>query len=866
METTKNLLFITISYLVYKIEKLRIAICNSQITIQSQFKIQISKIRNHLICNLKPLILLFFFLAYSFLSFSQGLIAHYPFNGNANDSTGNGQDGTINGGVTDTTDRFGNANSAYYFNGSNGYIEIPHAEALDFPENEFTISSWVYSEDATTSQMIIFKGTSNTDLRYSTYFTNGLNEFRTVVGNSNNIAGDYVAEPFNQWIHVVGKYKDGILTSYVNGQENGSLSIDFTSVAPSTENLLIGKVGGDSQYMNGRIDDVRLYNRALLDVEIDSLYGKGGWTSLNQGLIAHYPFNGNANDESGNGNDGIENGGVALTTDRFGNANSAYSFDGTDDFIDVGNFDVGERNAITLSAWVYVDILSDGGHIIDRWLGTGNQREFELTFDSDDSIHFALGDNTGVLALKASSKGNISGTGWRLIVGTWDANGDGHGRIYLDGVHMGTSKNTLTEPYIITTEPTYIGGDFRYTDGKIDDVRIYNRVISESEISTLFTEGGWSSLNSGLIAHYPFNGNANDSTGNGHDGTINGGVTPITDRFGNANSAYDFDGTDGYIEIPHAEALDFPENEFTISSWIYSEDATSNQPIVVKGTTSDTRYSTYLTNAQNEFRIIVDAAGNIAGDYVSEPFDQWIHVVAQYKDGMLNTYVNGQDNGSLAYDFTVVPASLEDVFIGKLGGTDQFMDGRIDDVRLYNRALLDVEIDSLYGKGGWTSLNQGLVAHYPFNGNTNDESGNGNDGTENGGVALTTDRFGNANSAYSFDGTDDYLDLPTTDLLNGETEITYSTWIYLNVDSQNFPGIIYHTFGSNKGNGFTLNPDNTITARYTFDSDEGVQTSILQIGKWYYIASTYKGGIAKIYVNGILDNTVSITDGTTVKS
>ena len=73
--------------------------------------------------------------------------------------------------------------------------------------------------------------------------------------------------------------------------------------------------------------------------------------SLNDGLVAYYPFNGNANDESGNGNEGTGHGGVALTADRFGNAGSAYRFDGIDDFINVGDNLDQPNNNFSISVW-----------------------------------------------------------------------------------------------------------------------------------------------------------------------------------------------------------------------------------------------------------------------------------------------------------------------------------------------------------------------------------------------------------------------------------------------------------------------------------------------------------------------------------
>src|ERR1019366_3185308 len=73
-------------------------------------------------------------------------------------------------------------------------------------------------------------------------------------------------------------------------------------------------------------------------------------------------------------------------------------------------------------------------------------------------------------------------------------------------------------------------------------------------------------LTNGLVAYYPFNGNANDASGNGNNGTVYGAIL-TTDRFGNSNSAYSFDGASSYIEVPSNASLLF-SNQLTISAWI----------------------------------------------------------------------------------------------------------------------------------------------------------------------------------------------------------------------------------------------------------------------------------------------------------
>ena len=74
-------------------------------------------------------------------------------------------------------------------------------------------------------------------------------------------------------------------------------------------------------------------------------------------------------------------------------------------------------------------------------------------------------------------------------------------------------------------------------------------------------------INNGIVAYYPFSGNANDATTNGHDGKVYGGVSLTSDRFGNNQSAYDFDGVTGYIDVPSLNTI--PYSPITYSSWIW---------------------------------------------------------------------------------------------------------------------------------------------------------------------------------------------------------------------------------------------------------------------------------------------------------
>ena len=117
-----------------------------------------------------------------------------------------------------------------------------------------------------------------------------------------------------------------------------------------------------------------------------------GSASLSEGLVAYYPFNGNANDESGNGNDGTVNG-ATLTEDRFGNTGSAYGFDGVDDYINKGNLNnIDVSGSVTISVWIYKKSTAQKNIVnISQSLGS-SQPQFGMLY-SLEKIRVQTKDN-----------------------------------------------------------------------------------------------------------------------------------------------------------------------------------------------------------------------------------------------------------------------------------------------------------------------------------------------------------------------------------------------------------------------------------------------------------------------------------------
>lgn len=211
------------------------------------------------------------------------------------------------------------------------------------------------------------------------------------------------------------------------------------------------------------------------------------YADLSSGLVVHYSFDGSAHDVSGNGYNGTVHG-ATLTTDRFGTSDSAYHFDGTDDYIDmVSSF--GGYSSFSEFAWVKADSLHSRNNFIQssNWYRNdplGNNGGFDLAITNGYIKSWVNQPNrTGSSVLGGPY---IDLDKWFLLGFTWD--GSMH-RLYLDGVevasepyagYMGISaKNSL-----IATK-NYGSGLNGFFNGDIDDLRIYDRALTGSEIAEL---------------------------------------------------------------------------------------------------------------------------------------------------------------------------------------------------------------------------------------------------------------------------------------------------------------------------------------------------------------------------------------------
>lgn len=205
-------------------------------------------------------------------------------------------------------------------------------------------------------------------------------------------------------------------------------------------------------------------------------------------------------------------------------------------------------------------------------------------------------------------------------------------------------------------------------------------------------------INTGLVACYPFSGNAQDQSGFNNHGT-NNGATLTTDRFGNLNSAYFFDGS-SYIIVPNSTSLSLPSSSITIafwantSAWFYDFGYAFGPIMCKSNSTSNCQYR--VTIMDNAINCITD---NKQWYYVngSNNLNQWDFFVFTINGNLLSYYKNGVLSGQNSSPIAFPLSSNNPLYIGRDdAGTLDYYTGKIDDIRIYNRALSYGEVVTLY--------------------------------------------------------------------------------------------------------------------------------------------------------------------------
>ncbi len=800
---------------------------------------------------------------------AQTPVAQYSFSGNTNDGSANGNNATING-ATFTQDRFGYANSAVTVDGLQGNVVAANIAATNTASESISFWIKVTALPASGEAYVLSHGGWQERWKISLP-SHGKPVFSTknAAGQNVDMDSDSVPLPVGAWRHVVMTHDGATNNIYINGVLKKSVA-SIGALGTTTKAFGMGYDPIDNgSYFNGSLDEVTLYGVALTAVQVTALYTTQNTApTIANARVASYSFNGSGYDSSAYANHGVLTN-VAAITDRFGFGSKAYQFDGKTSAIKASNSAPLNAASTTISFWVKANALPVTGESFLLSNG-GWQERWKISLPAHGKVVFSTNNvGTGNSDMDAGDENALTVGVWKHIVMTHDGAND---KIFIDGVRKaskavtGALKNTV-HPLGIGYDPIDNGS---YFNGALDEIQIYNYSLTEAEVTALFTAQSTSpAVVSDVVADFKLNGNGNDDSQFANHAT--GKATGVANRFNFGSNAMSFNGTKSDSLIV-SNSVAYQSDFATISFWINVKalPVSGEAYLFSQGGWQDRMKISLPSHGKPVFSTKNAAGQNVDmdSDSVPLPVGQWRHVVMVHDGSNNKLFINGGLKKSVA-SAGALGKTTKPFGIGydAIDGGSNF-NGSLDDIKLYNRALTDVEVAALYATQSVTSIiGTTLVAHYPFNNDGADITAYANAATLTN-ASPTTDRFGKANKALAVNNSQ--AKAANSAQLNG-VNTSISFWVKVAALPASGEAFLLSHGGWQERWKISLpshgkpvfSTKNAAGQNVDMDSD----SVPLPVGAWRHVVMTHDGVNNKIFINGLLKKSVTSVGalGTTTK-
>jgi hypothetical protein len=550
---------------------------------------------------------------------------------------------------------------------------------------------------------------------------------RRVNGTLHNIVSDANSWSANTWYHVAAVIDpSGGMRLYVDCVLQADTDASTNPTGTATEITAIGRWGNAAiRHLDGSIDDVRLWSRALSLTEIEdkkcTALDPSMETDLETYLRMEEGTGTTTNDLTTNNYDGSIVGASwqLETVCGTGQNNFVLDFDGVDDYVDIGS-DAG-NGLRSIEFWFKPDVTYDNTlsgtiALITRNDATQND-EFGFYIGSstwagrEGRVTFFRRDN-GAIHEVVSNSNSWSANVWHHVAGVID--GTSGMRLYIDGA-LQTDTDASTNATGTATEITAFGrwgnANIRHFDGSMDEVRFWDRALSQTEIDTKKCNTLDPASETGLQGYWRFEEGtgtvALDQTTNNYDGTVNGAQWLQDPYCANLkNYVLTYDGSNDFVDL----GTDAGDGLRTVEMWFMPErnyDSTITTPVslVIRNDgTENAEFGLYIGPASwvgREGRLVfLRRDGGVMREVVSNSNSWtagvWYHV-AGVIDGTsgMRMYVDGVLQTDTDPSTAPTDTRTEITALGQWGNISiRFFTGFMDEVRFWSRALSQTEVQN----------------------------------------------------------------------------------------------------------------------------------------------------------------------------
>ena len=593
-------------------------------------------------------------------------VAWLKAEGNATDATSYGNNGVVNGTVPYVAGKVGNAFS-FTGNGANS-VRIPNSASLQ--SSLLTVEYWIYFNNAQNSINVTKRSSSGAGDAWQTGIAySGGNFILQFVGSTAGGLFDWysapLASPVGTWTHVAATYDGTTVKGYVNGSQVLTQAVAL-NLSTRNADIYFGAYANGTSPLDGKVDELSIYNRALSATEVQAIYQAGA-----TGKTGPAPTVTSVSPASGTTVGGTN---VTITGTNFTGATG----------VTIGGASATNVSVVSATSITATTPAGTAGtaSVIVTTPGGSNAANSLFTFVTPPPT---------VTAISPSSGTTLGGTNV-TITGT---NFTGATGVAIGGA-VATNVSVVNSTSITATTPAGTAG-------------------TASVIVT--TPGGSNAANSlytyltpppsDPVAWLKAEGNATDATSFGNNGVVNGTVPYVPGKVGNA---FSFTGNGANsVRIPNSASLQ--SNLITVEYWVYLNNVHTAITVTKRsvGGAGDAWQSAIINAGGSlQLQFMAYTSGGSFVDWYSPaqtyPVGVWTHVATTYDGSTVKGYINGIQVLTQTVALQL-GSRTSDVYLGAGADGSVPLNGNVDELSIYNRALSATEVQAIYqaGPAGKTS-------------------------------------------------------------------------------------------------------------------------------------------------------------------